>query len=137
MACKTTKLSLQQCLLKLVRWVLGYLSTICTIPFGKTDRCQIEIDVNMRSPDQPPLSPGISNPAPPGVKGIPGLGSVDNTAAEAGLMKFPHSGSMWVQSVLQLGPAVFISPVNDCPTCSDTVMLSDRLIYLLVSPPQV
>lgn len=32
---------------------------------------------------------------------------------------------------------MFISRVNDCPACSDTVMLSDRLIYLPVSPPQV
>lgn len=44
---------------------------------------------------------------------------------------------MWAKSVLQLSPAVFISCVNDCPACSDTVMLSDRLIYLLVSLPQV
>ncbi len=30
-------------------------------------------------------------------------------------------------------PALFISRVNDCPARSDTVMLRDRLIYLLVS----
>lgn len=66
-----------------------------------------------------------------------GWESVDYITAVAGLMKFPHSGFMWVQPVLQHGPAVFISRVNDCPACSDTVMLSDRLIYLPVSAPQV
>lgn len=39
--------------------------------------------------------------------------------------------------MLQHCPAVFISHVNDCPACSDTVILSDRLIYLPVSLPQV
>ena len=52
-------------------------------------------------------------------------------------MKFPHSGFMCAWSVLLHNPAVFISRVNDCPACSDTVMLSDRLIYLPVSWPQV
>lgn len=41
------------------------------------------------------------------------------------------------ERVLQHVPAVFISHVNDCPACHDTVMLSDRLIYLPVSLPQV
>lgn len=52
-------------------------------------------------------------------------------------MKFPHSGFIWVWSVRQRGPAVFISCVNDCPACRDIVMLSDRLKYLTVALPKV
>lgn len=80
---------------------------------------------------------GNSNLVTLGVKRRPDGESVDSITAVAGLMKFPHRGFMLARSVLQLGPAVFISCVNDCPACSDTVMLSDRLIHLLVSPPQV
>lgn len=76
-----------------------------------------------------------------GIKSSPGWESMGDVTAVAGQMKFPHSDLMWVKSVLQLCPAVFISCVNDCPACRhctcDTVMLSDRLIYLLVSPPHV
>lgn len=52
-------------------------------------------------------------------------------------MKFPNSGFTWAWSVLQHDPSVFSSHVNDCPACSDTVMLSDRLIYPHVSLRQI
>lgn len=67
-------------------------------------------------------------PPPPGNSTTPpGWESVDCITAVAGLMNSP------TVVLLQHDPAVFISRNNGCPACSDTLMWSDRLIYLPVS----